>query len=99
VLHTPSVQSGVPFVLLHAALHAPQCRVLSFRSTSQPFSARSPSQFANPAWQAYWQAPSEHPVALVLSGASNTQFTAQVPQWLVSVFRSVSHPASAVQSP
>jgi hypothetical protein len=69
IVHAASTQVAVPWLVLHAALHAPQCAVVVFRFTSQPLVAMFPSQSANPALHTYWQLPSEHPVATMFSGA------------------------------
>jgi hypothetical protein len=73
------------------------------RSTSHP-SPGSPLQSAYPALHTYWQAPSEHPVAVMCAGAWSAHTYPHAPQLAALVLTSVSHPSvvpafrSALQS-
>jgi hypothetical protein len=69
--------------LLQFTPHAPQFAVVRI-STSHP-SPRFPLQFANPATQVYWHAPSEHPVAVMFAGATAAQSVLHPPQWATSL--------------
>jgi hypothetical protein len=69
IVQAASTQVAVPWVMLQAALHAPQCAAVVVRFTSQPLVAMFPSQSAKPALHTYWQLPSEHPVAVMFAGA------------------------------
>lgn len=57
--HTPSVQLGVPPVVVHACPHPPQLSTFFVVSTSHPFDC-TPSQSENPALHVIEQAPSAH---------------------------------------
>lgn len=64
MLHAPAAQEGVPFTVLHEALHPPQLVVLVFTFVSHPLPA-FPSQLPYPAPQLpSWQPPPlQKPVA------------------------------------
>ena len=89
---TPAVQTVVPFALVHAAPHAPQCWVVD-SAASHPLTI-NPSQLPNPALQVIEQAPSTHdavPFALL-------QAAAQPPQLLGSDCVAVSQPLESTAS-
>jgi len=90
ITHAAPTQLGVPWLELHAAPHAPQCAAVVARSVSQPASA---VQSPHPAAHAYWQPPSEHPVATMCAGAFAAHEYPHAPQFNTLVFVSVSHPS------
>ena len=90
MLHAPPAHVGVPFALLHAALHAPQCAALTASSVSQPAAA---VQSPHPVSHAYWHPPSEQPVATMCAGAFAAHEYPQLPQFNTLVAVSASHPS------
>ena len=91
--HCPAEQLGVPLALLQAEPQVPQLAVSVCRLISHPL-AGLPSQSAKPALQLYWQAPREHPVALMLVGASAAQSVPHPPQFATSVLMLISQPSA-----
>ena len=98
-LHTPAVHVDVAWFVLHGRLHPPQFSSSSpVSETSQPLLSRFPSQLNHPAAHSYPHAPSEQLAFCVFAGIGDAQSFVHVPQWFVSLLRSVSQPAVAVQS-
>ena len=90
IWHTPAPSHdpvAFSYFVVQSFPQLPQLPLLVFVSTSQP--------------SAYWQLPSEHPLAVVLFGGLTLQSVAQSPQCAGSVLRFASHPLlpSASQSP
>jgi hypothetical protein len=80
-----------------SSLQLPQFAGSVKRSISQP-SLTCPLQSKKPPLQAYWQAPSEHPVDTMFAGAPDAQSLPQAPQLTGSLSVSVSQPSRSSSS-
>jgi hypothetical protein len=92
--HAPAAHPAVPFVTVHARLHAPQFATLVRRSTSQPLSVL-PSQSANPVAQL---ATAHAPAAHTAVALGNEQARPHIPQCATLARVSTSQPLLALRS-
>jgi hypothetical protein len=93
MLQTPAAQLAVPWLVLHAVVHAPQCVGSVFRFVSQPF-ATLPSQFEYPALHVMVHVPLVHPAVPLVE----LHTLPHDPQLATLVLVFTSHPVSASPS-